>query len=85
MVSLSAAGLFTVAAMMTRGQALTVVFLALVYGAITFQQAGVFGVLLDIGHKYAGAMGGLLNTAAQAGPRPATCGVDFAGCDSIGS
>ncbi|MFN7934926.1 MAG: MFS transporter [Bryobacteraceae bacterium] len=67
LASLSAAGLFTIAAMMTRGQALTVVFLALVYGAITFQQAGVFGVCLDIGHKYAGAMGGLLNTAAQAG------------------
>jgi MFS transporter, ACS family, glucarate transporter len=65
--SLGAAGLFAIAAMLTGDPVLTVLFLALVYGAITFQQAGVFGVLLDIGHKYAGAMGGLMNTSAQAG------------------
>lgn len=67
LTSLAAAGCFVLAAMFTRDQTLTVLFLGLVYGAITFQQAGVFGVLLDIGHKYAGAMGGLLNTAAQLG------------------
>ncbi|MBL8178641.1 MAG: MFS transporter [Bryobacterales bacterium] len=67
MGSLSAAGVFVLAAMMVRDQTPTVLFLGLTYGAITFQQAGVFGVLLDIGHNYAGAMGGLLNTAAQIG------------------
>ena len=41
--------------------------LSLVYGAITFQQAGVFGVCLDIGGKRAGAVVGLMNTAAQVG------------------
>ena len=47
--ALTAAAAFTVAAMLTHGQLLTVVFLALTYGAITFQQSGVFGVCLDIG------------------------------------
>lgn len=65
--SLSVAGLMAIGAMYARGEVLTVTLLALVYGGITFQQAGVFGVCLDIGHKYAGAMGGLMNTAAQAG------------------
>ncbi|HTQ54933.1 MAG TPA: MFS transporter [Bryobacteraceae bacterium] len=66
-VALTAAGLFTMAAMVTRQPALTVVFLALVYGAITFQQSGVFGVCLDIGQQQAGAVVGLMNTTAQAG------------------
>ena len=48
-------------------QLLTVVLLSLVYGAITFQQSGVFGVCLDIGRKHAGAMVGLMNTSAQVG------------------
>ena len=47
--ALTAAAAFTVAAMLTHHQVLTVVFLALTYGAITFQQSGVFGVCLDIG------------------------------------
>ena len=65
--ALTAAGLFTIAVMVSRQQILTVVFLAMVYGAITFQQSGVFGVCLDIGQKHAGAMVGLMNTTAQVG------------------
>ena len=61
------AGLFTIAAMLTRQRVLTVILLALVYGAITFQQSGVFGVCLDIGQEHAGAMVGLMNTSAQVG------------------
>ena len=53
--------------MVARQQLLTVILLSLVYGAITFQQAGVFGVCLDIGRKHAGAMVGLMNTSAQVG------------------
>src|SRR5713226_3962937 len=53
--------------MVTRQQLLTVILLSLVYGAITFQQAGVFGVCLDIGRKHAGSMVGLMNTSAQVG------------------
>ena len=65
--ALTAAAAFTVAAMLTHHQFLTVVFLALTYGAITFQQSGVFGVCLDIGGPRAGAMVGLMNTIAQVG------------------
>jgi ACS family glucarate transporter-like MFS transporter len=65
--ALASAGLFTIAAMLTRQQILTVILLALVYGAITFQQSAVFGVCLDIGQRHAGAMVGLMNTAGQVG------------------
>jgi MFS transporter, ACS family, glucarate transporter len=65
--ALTAAAAFTGAAMLTHHQVLTVVFLALTYGAITFQQSGVFGVCLDIGGPRAGAMVGLMNTLAQVG------------------
>ena len=65
--ALTAAAAFTLAAMMTEHQLLTVIFLALTYGAITFQQSGVFGVCLDIGGARAGAMVGLMNTIAQVG------------------
>ena len=65
--ALTAAATFTTAAMLTDHRLLTVVFLALTYGAITFQQSGVFGVCLDIGGPSAGAMVGLMNTSAQVG------------------
>lgn len=65
--TLGCAGLFTLATMITRQQIPTVVLLAIVYGAITFQQSGVFGVCLDIGHEHAGAMVGLINTSSQVG------------------
>jgi len=64
---LGTASLCTVLAMLTRHQLLTVILLSLVYGAITFQQSGVFGVCLDIGRKHAGSMVGLMNTSAQVG------------------
>jgi MFS transporter, ACS family, glucarate transporter len=64
---LGSACLFTIAAMMTRQQLPTVILLSLVYGAITFQQSGVFGVCLDIGRKHAGSVVGLMNTSAQVG------------------
>jgi ACS family glucarate transporter-like MFS transporter len=66
-VSLAAAAAFTLAAMLTEHQVLTVVFLAMTYGGITFQQSGVFGVCLDIGGPRAGAMVGLMNMVAQVG------------------
>jgi MFS transporter, ACS family, glucarate transporter len=64
---LGSACLFTIAAMLTRQRLPTVILLSLVYGAITFQQSGVFGVCLDIGRKHAGSMVGLMNTSAQVG------------------
>ena len=65
--ALATAAAFTIAAMLTQQQVLTVVFLAMTYGAITFQQSGVFGVCLDIGGRRAGAMVGLMNMVAQVG------------------
>jgi len=46
---------------------MTILLLSLVYGSITLQQSGVFGVCLDIGGKHAGSVVGLMNTAAQVG------------------
>ena len=65
--ALTTAGVFTIAAMLTQQQILTVAFLSVVYGSITFQQSVVFGVCLDIANKNAGAMVGMMNTAAQLG------------------
>ena len=64
---LGGAGLFTIATMVTDQQLITVILLSLVYGGITLQQSGVFGVCLDIGGKHAGSMVGLMNTSAQVG------------------
>jgi MFS transporter, ACS family, glucarate transporter len=66
-VSLFVAAGLVAATMFTTQPMLTVGLLALAYGAITFQQSGVFGVCLDIGGVHAGAMVGLMNTVAQAG------------------
>lgn len=66
-VALAMAGLLTLAAMATPDPLLTILLLSLVYGAITFQQSGVFGVCLDLGGRHAGAIVGLMNTAAQVG------------------
>ena len=66
-VSLGAAAAFTLAALATEDQLLTVVWLSLVYGAITFQQSGVFGACLDISGTHAGAVVGMMNTSAQVG------------------
>ena len=66
-VALGAAAAFTLAALATEDQLLTVVWLSLVYGAITFQQSGVFGACLDISGTHAGAVVGMMNTSAQVG------------------
>jgi sugar phosphate permease len=66
-LGLGSACLFTIAAMLSRDPLLTIVLLSLVYGAITFQQSGVFGVCLDLGQRHAGAVVGLMNTSAQVG------------------
>jgi ACS family glucarate transporter-like MFS transporter len=66
-VALASAAIFTLGAMFTRHQLLTVILLSLVYGCITFQQSGVFGVCLDIGKQQEGSVVGLMNTSAQVG------------------
>jgi MFS transporter, ACS family, glucarate transporter len=67
LLGLGSACVFTVAVMFTQQQWLTMVLLSLIYGGITFQQAGVFGVCLDLGGRHAGAVVGLMNTSAQVG------------------
>jgi predicted MFS family arabinose efflux permease len=66
-IGLGGAALFTVLAMVTYHPLLTVVWLSLVYGCITLQQSGVFGVCLDLGQKHAGSIVGLMNSVAQVG------------------
>jgi MFS family permease len=66
-VGLGSACIFTIAAMITRQPMLTLALLSLVYGSITFQQAGVFAVCLDVGRKNAGAIVGVMNTSASLG------------------
>jgi len=65
LVGLGSAALFTVAAMLTQHWLLALIFLSLIYGGVTFQQPMLFAVCLDIGGKYAGAVVGVANTAAQ--------------------
>lgn len=75
--ALTAAGVFTIAAMITRQQIPTLILLALVYGAISFQQSGVFGVCLDIGHRHAGVVTGLMNMSSQVGSLIGTVGYGY--------
>jgi MFS family permease len=67
MAGLTVAAIFTVAATSTHRPVLTLLFLTLVYGGITFQQSAVVGACLDIGHAFAGSLIGLMNTASQLG------------------
>jgi predicted MFS family arabinose efflux permease len=66
-VKVSDLSIFSVASLSTAQQLLSVFLISRVYGAITFQQSGVFGVCLDIGGRHAGSMVGLMNTSAQVG------------------
>jgi MFS transporter, ACS family, glucarate transporter len=67
LAGLGSATLCTVALLLTQQRFLALVYLSLIYGGITFQQPAVFAVCLDIGGKYAGAVTGAMNTAAQVG------------------
>jgi predicted MFS family arabinose efflux permease len=67
LVGLGSACLFTVAVMFTEQQWLAIALLSMIYGGITFQQAGVFGVCLDLAGRHAGAVVGMMNTSAQVG------------------
>jgi ACS family glucarate transporter-like MFS transporter len=64
-VGLGCAALFTVATVLTHQWLLALIFLSLIYGAVTFQQPTMFAVCLDIGGAYAGAVTGAMNTASQ--------------------
>jgi ACS family glucarate transporter-like MFS transporter len=65
--ALIAAAAFALAALLTHRPVVGLALLALMYGAITFQQSIVFGVCLDIGREHSGGIVGLMNTSAQFG------------------
>jgi MFS family permease len=67
LIGLGSAAIFTIAAPLTHERILSLVFLSLIYGGITFQQPTVFAVCLDIGGEFAGAVTGAMNTASQLG------------------
>jgi predicted MFS family arabinose efflux permease len=53
--------------MFTRQWLGALILLSLIYGGITFQQRTMFAVCLDVGGEFAGAVVGVMNTAAQFG------------------
>jgi ACS family glucarate transporter-like MFS transporter len=65
--ALGIAAAFALAALLIHGPFVGLALLALMYGAITFQQSIVFGVCLDIGREHSGGIVGLMNTSAQFG------------------
>lgn len=67
MIGLGCAAIFTIATLLTHDRTLSLVFLSLLYGGITFQQPVVFAVCLDVGGVYAGAVTGAMNSAGQVG------------------
>lgn len=65
LVGLGSATLCAIAVLLTQNWLLTLIFLSLTYGGVTFQQPIAFAVCMDIGRKYTGAVVGAFNTAAQ--------------------
>ena len=65
-IGLGVAAVSLLATLLTTGNTLTLVFLSLVYGGVTFQQPNIGAVCLDIGGRHSGAILGFMNTAANA-------------------
>ena len=63
---LAVAGVFLIATISTRNNTAALIFLALVYGGITFQQPNLCAVCVDLSSRHAGAVLGFANTAANA-------------------
>lgn len=64
---LGLATIFLVAAYFTQDKVMTILFLALAYGASDFALPVAWAVCLDVGHQHAGVVTGSMNMAAQAG------------------
>ena len=54
-------------ALLTANKILVLVFLGLTYMGVAFVQPTAFAVCIDIAQRYAGAVAGAMNTAAQSG------------------
>jgi ACS family glucarate transporter-like MFS transporter len=67
MLGAGASALSLIAAILTPNKSLVLVFLALTYMGVAFIQPTAFAVCIDIARRYAGAVSGAMNTAAQSG------------------
>ena len=67
LAGLSLGALCTVATILTTQKFATLLFLALVYAGLAFQQTVIVTVALDIGKKYVGGIMGIFNTVCQVG------------------
>jgi MFS transporter, ACS family, glucarate transporter len=61
------AAVAVLAALVSTSRYAALVWLALCYGGITFQQPTVFATCVDIGKRHAGAVAGCMNTAGAVG------------------
>jgi MFS transporter, ACS family, glucarate transporter len=66
-VGLASASGFLFAAVLTADKYLTLLWLALCYSAITFQQPTVWAICITLGKHFAGSVSGCMNTAANLG------------------
>jgi len=64
---LGIAAVCVTATLLTDNNHLTLVFLSLAYGGMTFQQPNIFAVCLETGGQLAGTVTGFFQTAARAG------------------
>jgi len=67
LVGLASASGFLLAAALTATQYLNLLWLALCYSAITFQQPTVWAICTALGKRFAGLVSGCMNTAASRG------------------
>jgi len=67
MLGAGVSALSLVGALLTANKILVLVFLGLTYMGVTFVQPTAFAVCIDIARRYAGAVAGAMNTAAQSG------------------
>jgi ACS family glucarate transporter-like MFS transporter len=66
-VGLGLSAVCMAATLLTHNNSLTLIFLSLVYGGMTFQQPSIFAVCSEIGGPLAGTITGFFQTACQAG------------------
>jgi MFS family permease len=67
LIGLISAATFVLVSLVTANRYAAVLCLGLCYAAITFQQPAVWAVCVDLGKRYAGAVAGCMNTAANLG------------------
>ena len=74
---LAAGGLFMMAAILSPGNRLAVVFLTLAYCSMVSVLSAAWAVCLDVGRQWAGSLTGAMNTAGQVGSLISTVGYGY--------